>query len=933
MTSLGEVQQNAVLSADSKDLPVKDLSKSEWSLHKGLLLRTDISDSRKKDYLNKVSINATYQGSTLLHVLCDPGEVPREMNAMFLANNLMVGTNQNDPKILQNVRFLLDNGANPNLMDRKGHTALFIAAKFDQTAIVKLLLKQKYKTDVNLGENYSPLHGAAGRSCISTVNVLLEHKAEVDRTNPVTKETPLYTAVGAKFLALKSAKNDVHEVNRLEANYTEVIKRLLAEKANPNQQTIEKYSPFFQYLHYCSENYTKNRQKIIQLFLFAGASIDQMNGGDSADLEAAVKTRPVSTPLSRAITRGNFPLMQDLLKAGKTHQNINHFVIIENSPVLMDVPVINPDKDSKASEEVPKKNESGSVDGSTRTPKHSVKRKKSSVQINIRTVDSDKDSKTSEAIFDKRGYPVSDDFTQKYFISTVLNVTIAVAEDKFIVPLLEAKADLKVTDEFGLTALHVACILRRYDMVVLLVKKLNQQKITLDTPCKNGNTALYDASAKGDHQIVRFLLQYKGKDKLDINAKCNRNETALHVAAYRGHSEVIRSLIINGADIDAISDSFYTPLVLAVIKGHANVVEQLIDCGANMFIYANAALMSPLYVSLRCQQYEITEIILGYYRNLFSKEWVQCFEKLFDLFLLYFDRVKCSSPVLDSTKKYYFSEDGSELERIRLLEQDLLKIILQFRNAIEIERALAKLNAEQVKEKLITSQELQEVRKKYNKKIKISDIKEEEPTKISAPNITFLNGKYSQHLFVTVARAPNHFFCLAEKNLVEQRCSVNNLMIFAGVRPKFCSQYGESGLKKLTYNTPIEIWVNIEGELRKVAITCELKTLASDVAEQRVLCFEIPSDQGKGCLIIGAIFAEHLDTKNDLTKWHMSWTQEKPLVINLLPQLSKKETVQALCSMGLLSSFNPVNLKSTDKAIVDTIMDYYSSPELPNHRM
>lgn len=883
MTALGEVTQSTVLSADSKDLSAKELTLAEWNVHKGLLLRSDIPESRKKDYLKKVSINSTYQGSTLLHELCDPVKAPRSINAMLVKNYCLVGSKQNDPKILEQVRFLLANDADPNVLDNQGNTALFIAAQFDQLAIVKLLLKPKYKTDVHLGERYSVLHGAAGAACVSTLKLLIEQKAEVDRINPLTKETPLSVAVVAKFSDLKRVEEDASEAKRREESFTEVINSLLEAKADPTLQTIEHYSPFFQYVHYSSEKYTKNRQKVIQSFLRAGASIIQFNGGDSKDVEASVKTKPVATPLSRAITRGNFLLVQDLLKAAGSNLDINSHIVMENSSVLTAIAV-------------------------------SMEQKKQS----------------SEMRPEKRGYWVPENFTEKYFMTTILNLAVAIAEDKFIVALLEAKAALQVTDEFGSTALHLACFLGRYDAVVMLVKKANQQKVPLNIQCKSGYTPLHAASESGHDKIVRFLLQYKGK--IDVNAKSKEKGTALHVAASLGHFEVVRSLIANGAEIDPLLNG-YTPLVFAVMKGHANIVEQLIDSGADMFLYANPNFVSPLYISLCCQQYEIAEIILTYYRNFFSKEWVQRFEKLFNLLLLFFDRAKCSHLNLNGTKQYSFAEDGPALERIRLIELFLLQNVLKLKNSLEVQRALSKLDEEAIKDEPITSQELQEVRQKYNQKVKVSDIKEEvEPSKI-VPRITFLKGRYSQQLFLSVARAPNHVFVLAEKNLVERGCSPDNLKIFARVRPKFCSPQGESGLKKLTSDKPVEIWVSIEGELRQVTITCELKTLASHSSGQRVLCFKIPSDQDEGCLIIGAIFAKHLDKSNELTNWHMAWTKEKPLIINLQTQLVKKETVQALCSMGLLTSFDPLNLKGKDEAITDTIMDYYGSPELPSHRM
>lgn len=103
-----------------------------------------------------------------------------------------------------------------------------------------------------------------------------------------------------------------------------------------------------------------------------------------------------------------------------------------------------------------------------------------------------------------------------------------------VVMCLEFGADIKLADEFGKSALHLAA--------------------------ENGHQSAVDLLLKHD---------------AEVNARDAQGETALHLAARSGRFEVIESLAANGADLNACNKRNQTPLMVATEKGWMRAMECL----------------------------------------------------------------------------------------------------------------------------------------------------------------------------------------------------------------------------------------------------------------------------------------------------------------------------------------------------------------------
>jgi ankyrin repeat protein len=138
--------------------------------------------------------------------------------------------------------------------------------------------------------------------------------------------------------------------------------------------------------------------------------------------------------------------------------------------------------------------------------------------------------------------------------------------------LLDLKADINQTDDFGQTALLIAIYNTKWGIAELLL----QAGADVNADSRVGYTPLLGAVMGGQEQIVGELLR---KD-VDVNAADEDGFSSIHLAISRGHSNILRRLLDSGASIGAVVDS-QTPLHIAVRHGRAGMIQILLRRGAD----------------------------------------------------------------------------------------------------------------------------------------------------------------------------------------------------------------------------------------------------------------------------------------------------------------------------------------------------------------
>jgi len=141
--------------------------------------------------------------------------------------------------------------------------------------------------------------------------------------------------------------------------------------------------------------------------------------------------------------------------------------------------------------------------------------------------------------------------------------------------LVDAKADAKAANRYGVTPLSLAC----QNGSAAIVELLLAQGADPNTTLRGGEAALMTAARTGQVGPVKALLARGAV----VDAKERRGQTALMWAAADGHAEVVELLVQAGADFRTpLPDSGFTPLFFAARDGRADVVRVLLKAGADV---------------------------------------------------------------------------------------------------------------------------------------------------------------------------------------------------------------------------------------------------------------------------------------------------------------------------------------------------------------
>lgn len=187
--------------------------------------------------------------------------------------------------------------------------------------------------------------------------------------------------------------------------------------------------------------------------------------------------------------------------------------------------------------------------------------------------------------------------------------------------LIDAGADIDVTDSYGYTPLMIASQLNNMPLIKILFKaKVNVNVRSNDgiTPLMlsadngyyqvakalivhgadinissfDGNSAIFAAVRANNDSIAGLLLQKKAF----VNIKNSMGLSPLHYASGYGYPFMTNLLIANGASVDITDYNGNTPLMTSVYSGAKEVTQILIDSGADLNLKDNKG-NTPLMIA------------------------------------------------------------------------------------------------------------------------------------------------------------------------------------------------------------------------------------------------------------------------------------------------------------------------------------------------
>lgn len=157
--------------------------------------------------------------------------------------------------------------------------------------------------------------------------------------------------------------------------------------------------------------------------------------------------------------------------------------------------------------------------------------------------------------------------------ATALHWAVSEDRDDLAAQLIEAGANVRAVNRYGISPLSLACTNGNAGLVDRLLRAGADPNATV----ADGETPLMTAARAGSIAVVERLIA--GGSDVNIKERY-RGQTALMWAAEQAHVGVVRALVARGADVQAQSASGYTALVFAVRTGDRETVDALLDAGA-----------------------------------------------------------------------------------------------------------------------------------------------------------------------------------------------------------------------------------------------------------------------------------------------------------------------------------------------------------------
>lgn len=156
--------------------------------------------------------------------------------------------------------------------------------------------------------------------------------------------------------------------------------------------------------------------------------------------------------------------------------------------------------------------------------------------------------------------------------NTVLHYAIDQEDDDLALQLIDAGADINVTNNNLETPLLNAVNTNNYYMVEVLLDK----DALINLADREGSSPLHVAIIDGDLKMCNLLVKHGA----NVNATNRKGEIPLHVSASHGDIKGVQFMLEHGADIDKESDCG-TPLYQAISNGYLDIVGYLIAEGAD----------------------------------------------------------------------------------------------------------------------------------------------------------------------------------------------------------------------------------------------------------------------------------------------------------------------------------------------------------------
>ena len=436
-------------------------------------------------------------------------------------------------------QILLKKGADPNIWNKDGATALMYASHNDHSEVVEILLKGGADPNIQKKDEATALMYASQNGHFEVVQILLKGGADPNsRTENgatslmVASENGHFEAVqilleGGADPNIKKKDGATSLMYASQNGHSEVVQILLKGGADPNSQTGNGVTS----LMVASEN---GHSKVVQILLKGGAdpNIQEEDGWNALMFASDNSHSEVVQILLEGGAEPN--IQEDGWNALMFASENGHFEVVQ---ILL----------------------KGGADPNSQTENG---------ETSLMVASENGHSEVVQILLNGGADPniqEEDGWNALMFASKN-------GHFKVVQILLKGGTDPNCQMADGWTALMYASQNGHSMVVQILLKGGADPNIQ-----ENGWNPLMFASENGHFEVVQKLL----KGGADPNIQEEDGWTALLIASESGHSELVQLLLKGGADPNIQDENGWTSLIFASENGHSKVVQILLKGGAD----------------------------------------------------------------------------------------------------------------------------------------------------------------------------------------------------------------------------------------------------------------------------------------------------------------------------------------------------------------
>ncbi|KAK0390548.1 hypothetical protein NLU13_0052 [Sarocladium strictum] len=492
-----------------------------------------------------------------------------------------------------------------NSRDTWGRTALHLAASMGDPAIIRSLLASGADIEAELGVedrgSLTPLQLATASGNHLALDVLLEKGAKVNIGSSELVGTigsffeapPLVYAAGMGFVKcikvlLQHEPDLALTVNNcsalwyaVEGGRLEIARLLLEAQADPNENPEDHDMLLFMPVQ-------EKNHALLDLLLEHNANVNQESSWDTSR----------RTPLARAAGTGDLDMFAKLLDKGADPNLVG-----ENSQSPLYVASYNGHHDivSLLLEKGARVNTI--VESSHWSALHAAYDEPALV------------GKLLEAGANINALADS---------GTTLYLAAKCNQIETVKLLLEKEADVEIAtqrineilpeEEFGMTPLCIAC----YRNNLEVIRALLQAGANVNHMCKDEKTGedrtfpLKLCVDSGFDDALEILLEARASGPGAADIKLSANGTSvLHCINTDTSLAMVKSLVVAGAEIEALNNANHSPLIIAMEAGNIEVSEYLITKGANVN-HHTPGFRTPLHIACENAEYKLFKALIDY---------------------------------------------------------------------------------------------------------------------------------------------------------------------------------------------------------------------------------------------------------------------------------------------------------------------------------